>query len=201
MSDGNVLTARRYSPCSARKRSAGVSADSNADGVSPSTMTRTTGFGFAGEASVPGKRSEPCVALRRAGAQPCAECRHRNGLEVPEHGDERERRADERREREQEGRPTGRAAAPQRAADERRGPDRAARRTGRAADRFVPLAEHEPDRNRHGNGEDEPRDSASQHAGGGDADRGADAHEDPDRVPVPHAARLHTARYRAGRIR
>ena len=45
VSDGNVDTARRYSPCSARNRSAGVSAASNTDGVSPSTMTRTTGFG------------------------------------------------------------------------------------------------------------------------------------------------------------
>src|SRR6185312_12377009 len=112
----NVLTARRYSPCSARKRSAGVSAASNVEGVSPSTMTRTTGFGLACEASVPGKRSEPGMALRRARAQPCTERRHREGFEVADHGDECERRADERRDRKQERRPAACAAAPQRAA-------------------------------------------------------------------------------------
>ncbi len=45
VSDGNVEAARRYSPCSARKRSAGASALSNIDGVRPSITTRTTGFG------------------------------------------------------------------------------------------------------------------------------------------------------------
>src|SRR4051812_47683591 len=111
-------------------------------------MTRTTGFGFACEASVPGKRPEPGMALRRTRPQPCAERRHCDGLEVSEHRDECECRTDERGEHEQERRPAACAAAPQRAADERRRTDRATERTHRTADRLVPLTEHESDRNR-----------------------------------------------------
>ena len=127
------------------------------------------------------------MALRRAGAEPCAERRHRDGFEVPEHGNERERCADDGRDCEQEGRAAARPAAPQRPANERRRPDRTADRADHATDSLVPLAEEEPDRAGDDNGDDEPGECATQRAGGGDADRGAEADEDPDRVPVPHA--------------
>ena len=41
------------------------------------------------------------------------------------------------------------------------------------------------------------RERTAQGSGGRDADRGAEADENADRVPVPHAARLHMARHRA----
>lgn len=160
-------------------------------------MTRTTGFGLAGEASVPGKRSEPGVTIGRARAQPCTERRYREGFEVAEHGDECERRAGEGGDCEQERGSATRAAAPQGAANERCRSERAARCTDRPADRLVPLAEHEPDRDRRDDGDDETRECTSQRTGRGEPDRRAEPDEDPDRVPVPHAARLQMARHRA----
>jgi len=127
------------------------------------------------------------MPLRRARPQPCAEGRHRDGFEVPEHGDERERCADERGEHQQQGRPSACAAAPQRAEHEWCLAERAADRACRTAGRLVPLAEDEPDRNRCDDGDDEPCERPPEGTRRGDPDRGAEADEDPDRVPVPHA--------------
>src|SRR5579884_168139 len=135
VSDGNVEAARRYSPCSARKRSAGVSAASNIDGVRPSMTIRTT--------LVLGKGAQAGVPLGRAAAQPEAEQRDGRGLEVAEGRDERERRADQRRQREQGRGAAARAPAAKRTADERRRPDRAADGADRAAGSLVPVPERE----------------------------------------------------------
>src|SRR5581483_4398688 len=190
VSDGNVDAARRYSPCSARNRSAGVSAASNIDGVNPSMTTRTTGL----ELLVLGKRTEAGVPLGRAPAQPQPEERDGHRFEVPDDGRERERGSDERGQGEQRGGPAAGAAAAKRAAHERRRPERAARRADRTACRLVPLAEREadPDRGRGGGGD--PCERSPQRRRGNDADGRAQPDEDPDRVPVAHAARLHTAR-------
>src|SRR4051812_29267792 len=141
VSDGNVDAARRYSPCSARKRSAGVSAASNIDGVRPSMTIRTTGL-------VARKRAEAGVPVGRAAAKSQTERRHRDCLEVPDHGDERERGDEERCKSEQCRRPPTRAAPPQCAADERRGAERAARATDGAADGFGDAADQEADPDR-----------------------------------------------------
>src|SRR5260221_4029559 len=60
VSEGNTEAERRYSPRSARKRIAGVSAASNIDGVRPSITTITTGFAVA---SVFGKRAQTRVLV------------------------------------------------------------------------------------------------------------------------------------------
>src|SRR4051812_37226853 len=134
VSDGNVDAARRYWPCSARKRRAGVSAASNIDGVSPSITIRTTGL-------VLGKGAQPGVPIGRAAAEAPADQRHSECLEVADDGHERERGSDERCAGEQRCRSTSRAAAAKRSGDERRCTDGTAQRTDESADRFVPLAE------------------------------------------------------------
>src|SRR5262245_47978716 len=96
VSDGKTDDARRYSPCSARKRIAGVSAASNIDGVRPSMMITTTGLIVL----VLGKRAQPRVRIGRAAAHAQAQHGHGERLEVADHGDEGERRADERHEAE-----------------------------------------------------------------------------------------------------
>ena len=131
VSDGKVEAARRYSPCSARKRSAGASALSNIDGVRPSMTTRTTGFG-AGN-SVPRERAQPRVRVGRAPAQPAPESRHGERLEVADaRGRTRAQRRRARRGRAGSSRPAARAAAAQRAGDERRRAERAAEPRRRA---------------------------------------------------------------------
>src|SRR5438128_1790731 len=70
VSDGNVDVARPYSPCSARKRSAGAwlsSALSKVDAVRPSITTKITFFGL-GTGCGAGIRTRglcPCVRLNR----------------------------------------------------------------------------------------------------------------------------------------
>src|SRR3954447_3919546 len=89
VSDGKTEAARRYSPCSARKRIAGVSAASNIDGVRPSITITTTGLVFC-------KGAQARVLVGRAAAQPSAEQRHRERLEESEDRDEGERGPGER---------------------------------------------------------------------------------------------------------
>src|SRR5256885_5111960 len=84
VSDGNTEAARRYSPCSARKRIAGVSAASNIDGVSPSITITTTGL-------VLGKGAQARVRVGRAPPEPRAERRHGERLEIAQHRDEERR--------------------------------------------------------------------------------------------------------------
>ena len=95
VSEGKTEAARRYSPCSARKRIAGVSAASNIDGVRPSITITTTGFGT--RPLVLCERAQAGVPVRRAAAQAQAEHGHRDRLEVADDGHERERGDDERR--------------------------------------------------------------------------------------------------------
>src|SRR3954453_2501871 len=88
VSDGKVDAARRYSPWSARKRSAGVSAASNIDGVRPSMTTRMTGL-------VLGKGAQPGVPVGRAAAEAPAENEHGDRFEVADDRHEGEDRADQ----------------------------------------------------------------------------------------------------------
>src|SRR3954468_23450679 len=96
VSDGKTEAARRYSPCSARKRIAGVSTASNIDGVSPSITITTTRL-----RSVLGKGAQARVRVGRAAAQPRAEHGHCERLEVAQDRDERQSSARERHEPEQ----------------------------------------------------------------------------------------------------
>src|SRR6476659_10368289 len=86
VSDGKTEAERRYSPWSARKRIAGVSAASHIDGVRPSITITTTGFGPL----VLGKGAQARVLVGRAPAQARAEHRHGNRLEVADHRHERQ---------------------------------------------------------------------------------------------------------------
>ena len=142
--------------------------------------------------SVAGERAQARVPLRRAGAQARAEHRHRERLEVADHRHERERGADERREREERRGAAARAAAPQRAA-RRAAPTRARRRARRppppAASSHWPKAS--PIATATATATTSAGERAPQRTGRGDAERRAEADEDADRVPVPHAARLH----------
>src|SRR3954468_11621891 len=130
VSDGNVDVARRYSPCSARNRRAGVSAASNIDGVRPSITISTT---FLRTTFLLGKGAQAGVPVRRAAAQARAEQRHRERLEVAEHGNERERGADQRCTGEQRRGSAARPAPTERPTDERRGAQRTARGADEAA--------------------------------------------------------------------
>src|SRR6266536_6047283 len=86
VSDGNVVTARRYSPASASRASVGAerspTALSNIDGVRPSMMIRTV---------LLGKRAEAGVLL--PGPLTCAERerRNRDRLDEADERDQRER--------------------------------------------------------------------------------------------------------------
>ena len=55
-----------------------------------------------------------------------------------------------------------------------------------AADRLFPVTEAETERDGHRGADHEPEQRAPEHGGRGDAERGAEPDEDPDRVPVPH---------------
>ncbi len=181
VSEGNVDDARRYSPCSARKRSAGVSAASNIDGVRPSITTSTTGFGAidcSSRARASAARRGVSGARRRSA---CAEQRHGEGLEIADDGDERERGADERGER--RGAPRCRPACRRAAAFRRRAaPSRASRRRAptSAADRLVPLPEDEADRDCDRRGDHEPGERAPERAGRRDTERAPS----PTRSPI-----------------
>src|SRR2546423_3976826 len=92
VSDGKTDDARRYSPCSARKRIAGASAASNTDGVSPSiTMTTTGLIGL-----ILGKGAQARMRIGRAAAEARPEHGHRKRLEVAQRWHEGERGADDR---------------------------------------------------------------------------------------------------------
>src|SRR6476659_2578581 len=186
VNDGKTEAARRYSPWSARKRIAGVSAASNIDGVRPSITITTTGFGIS--PLVLCERAQAGMPVRRAASQAQAEHRHRDRLEVADDGHECERGDDERREPEQRRGPSARPAAAERAGDERRRAERAADRADDPTDGLVPLPERETDRGRDDGGDDERDRRAAQHSGGGNPERRAQADEDPDRVPVAHRA-------------
>src|SRR6266536_3934629 len=141
VSEGKVETPRRYEPCSSRKRSAGVSAASNIDGVRPSITIRTTGFRL----SVTGQRAQPGVPLGLARAQPQAERGQDDGLDVADERHEGERRGPECASSDQRREAAARAAAPERAAHDRRRAEPARDPADEAADRLVPVLDEEAD--------------------------------------------------------
>ena len=91
VSDGKTDVARRYEPCAASSASAGArplsTARSNAAGVIPSTTIRTSFL-----AIIFRERAQPGVALGRAPAKPRGDRRERDGGEVADDRDPRERR-------------------------------------------------------------------------------------------------------------
>src|SRR5712692_551533 len=86
VSDGKVVTPRRYSPASASRESIGAelspTACSNVDGVRPSITMRM---------ALSGKRSEAGVFLAGAPTRPDSEGRQRDGLEVADDRDQRKK--------------------------------------------------------------------------------------------------------------
>src|SRR6266487_1312582 len=106
VSEGNVVTALPYAPCSARKVSAGMrgspAAASNIDGVRPSMTIRTT--------LVAGKRTESCKTFGRAAAEARRERGHDRGFEVTDSRNPRERRKHNRRDAQHECSPEARPA-------------------------------------------------------------------------------------------
>src|SRR3954470_5072654 len=170
VSDGKTDQARRYSPCSARKRIAGVSAASNTDGVSPSMTMITTGL----IGLILGKGAQARVRVGRAAAEARAQHGHRERLEVAEHRHEGGRGAADRDEPQQQRRPAARAAAPQRAGDERRRAERAAGGADETGDGLVPVEEREADRDGDRSGDHEREDRLPQNADGRHAECGAE---------------------------
>src|SRR5919204_3478011 len=111
VSEGNVVTAREYEPCSARNHIAGVRASpteaSNIDGVSPSTTIRTS------LRLVAGKRAQSGEPLRRASAQPCRQRRNDGRFEIADARNPSERGEHDRRDPEHDRGSNARAAAAQ----------------------------------------------------------------------------------------
>src|SRR3954451_15219029 len=148
VSDGNVESARRYSPASASRASqgvrSGVTASSNVSARRPSITTRIS---FCANASVPGEDPEPGVAGARAGADPSREHQEDERLEVADDRHEREQRHHDRRCDEEDCEPAARPAAPERAARDRRRAEAAEEAADRARDRLAraPHAEADPD--------------------------------------------------------
>src|SRR5436190_19997846 len=192
VSDGNVDTARAYSPCSARNDSAGArpsaTAASNTDGVSPS-MTMRIAF-FITAPSVAGKRAQSGVALGCAAAQARGEGGDERRLEVAGNRDPGHRREHERGEPDEDRDAEARAPAPHRPAHELRSADRAEHAAHTAADRLVPLPEPVPDRNADAGCEHERPGQREARAGEQrreqDADSDTEACANADPVPGAH---------------
>ena len=189
VSDGNVVTARRYSPCSIRNASAGTSrlstASSSIAGVRPS-MTIRTSF-LARPALVAGERAEARVPLpcRAGAAHP--ERRHRDRLDVSEDRDEREQ-GDEHPRRAARRSPARPTAAERSANDLGR-----ADRSEQAAQTAPPIASStsarsEADRDSVARAAREPRGrpSSRPRPPRRDPDRDPEPREQPDRVPAAH---------------
>src|SRR3954462_11083547 len=141
VSDGNVETARAYWPRSASAVNAGIrrspTAPSSIDGVKPSMTMRT--------ALVAGKGSQPGVSLGRAPAQARGECGDDRCLEISDRGNPRERREHDRGKADERRRSEPRPSATQGPGDELCGPERSEHAACCSADRFVPLADPQPD--------------------------------------------------------
>src|SRR5438445_8982374 len=116
VSEGNVVTARPYVPCSARNVNAGVrlspTAASNIDGVRPSMTMRTN--------LVAGKKAQSCETLGRASAQARGKRRHDGGFQVADSRDPRERGQHHGCGDQDERRADARSAATERACDHAR---------------------------------------------------------------------------------
>src|SRR3954453_12806897 len=141
VSEGNVETARVYSPCCARNDSAGArpssTAASNTDGVNPSMTTRIAFL-------VPGKRAQSRVALGCATTQTRRERGDERSFEIADDRNPRQRGEDQRGEPDEHRDAEARAAAPHRPRHELCGAEGAERTAGPAPDRLVPLPEAEP---------------------------------------------------------
>src|SRR2546421_7514082 len=120
VSDGKVVTPRRYSPASASRDSIGAerspTACSNVDAVNPSITMRM---------ALAGKRSEAGVLLARPFARTDGEDRQRRRLEVAHDRDDREREGADGSEHEYQRGTAGRTAPPERSLNERRSGDAA----------------------------------------------------------------------------
>src|SRR5439155_856338 len=115
VSDGKVVTPRRYSPASASRESIGAerspTACSNVDAVKPSITMRI---------ALLRKRSQAGVLLAGAFARTKGEGRNREGLEIADDGDQCEREHDDGGAGEQQRRSPRLAAAAQRSTRKRR---------------------------------------------------------------------------------
>src|SRR5262245_24807488 len=134
VSDGNAVTARRYSPASASSDSVGAerspTALSNIDGVSPSMTMRTALFG---------KRPEAGVLLPAPPARAERKRRNRDCFEEADDRDQCEREHHHRSACEQHGRSRGSPAASYSAACEDTGPETAEHSAEGAGDARLPV--------------------------------------------------------------
>src|SRR5580765_8754566 len=187
VSDGNVVTARRYVPASASRASVGAerssTALSNTDGVRPSMTMRT--------APLLGKRAEAGVLL--SGALTCAQRERgdRNRLEEADERDQPERKHADGCGDEQNGGSRRGAAAAHGAAREDTCAVAAERAGHGTGDRGLPV-EHEPRENAARNERDQCRGERSssrpgEQPRGRDAERRADARGDADQPDLVHA--------------
>src|SRR3954453_4401253 len=180
VSDGNVVTARRYEPASASAESVGAerspTAFSKVDGVRPSMMMRTA-------LRLLRKRAQAGVLLARAlpGAQ--ADHRDRDRFDEADDGDERQGEREDGDHAEDRRRASGCAAAPDRAARERSGAEAAEHAGDRPGRTGLPVEEEpadepaadECDRGRQDRCARGAREGPRRSEAQGDADPGADA--------------------------
>ena len=154
VSDGKVEAARRYSPCSARKRSAGVVGA--LEHRRRETVDHDQHDGFRRRHSVPREGAQTGVRSGARRRTRSAEDRHGERLEVADHGNEGERRTD-RAQRCRAAIDVPPRVPPRRNAPRRAAPSRA-RRTRRRRRRRPPArptAEDEGERDRDHRADDE----------------------------------------------
>src|SRR5439155_443565 len=184
VSDGNVVTPRRYSPASARAERAGVerspTAFSNVDGVRPSITMRM---------ALPGKRSEAGVLLARPFAGAHSEGGQCGRLQIADEGDQREHECAGGGQGEQQRRAAGRSAASNRTADERRRAEAAEQSPDSSTDRVGPAENQAEAGAGRGGAEGRERSrtaKASEDAGEQEPERGARTCGESDQPHVVH---------------
>src|SRR5580765_2792721 len=200
VSDGNVVTARRYSPASARAESVGVerspTAFSNVDGVRPSMTIRIAGLLR--------KRAQARVLPVGALARTQRDDRDRNGLDEAEERDQRHAQREQPQRDEDRRGPSWGPATANRVAGERSRAEARQQSGDRACDAALPVddepaeraAHDESHRRRARRSPVEPRKRAAD----SQPERNADAGRDADQPEVVHESRsVVSARRLAGK--
>src|SRR6266540_3312685 len=200
VSEGNVVSALRYSPCSARKRSAGMSCRSTAAsktaGVRPSMTIRTS---LRESTSVAGERTQAGVALPAPAPHAGSESRQDDRLHVPDARHEGQRRERSGAKSDEEACRRARAASAQRTPHElerSRGPEQPSDASARS---LLRVREDDSERNADRGGQEgcrEARSPAGESSCGDDPERDPEAREDADPVPVSHRSQCSARAFR-----
>src|SRR5215211_6623493 len=193
VSDGKVVTARRYSPASASAVSVGAlrspTASSKVDAVRPSTTTR---IAFRELARLLGKRAQAGVLLACPAACPRSERRERRRLEVAGERDERERERAHRSHQQEHRRPAGGSTASQGAARDDGRARATEQSTGSGTDRFPDPVDgdaRDDGGDHRGNDRDDLGAEPGGNCGDSEADGDAPACAHADAIDLPHSAR------------